>query len=376
MKLLPATKVALKFAAVCALAYGGWRGYTAYHLSKIELTSIAPDSVNLIAVAPGPGFRIIVANQVAQLVETSGEFQSSGAGDESYDSGIKRRVPIREMLGALAGDPAALGRFLYVMTGQREDDLPPVRQVWKAEEVKRALDGDAALQAKLEKDLNVRLDGTPLTTFTLQAIENGIVLEVPITARVSSGGRGPITTSIQRPFRPSFAKSVSDKISESPADIGLDKVAAIYKQKYEEWKAEPDSRQDLRKDLLDALDTSKLQSAIEGPEKLLAQTQVILNSNHILSASYEKNQATGKGALFDLRLQLTSEGRDRLWKYSHDRTGFQLLFVVDGIAIAAPRITHEMWQSDILMSQLPDEVLVRDAVDTINKLARKGNSRS
>jgi hypothetical protein len=66
----------------------------------------------------------------------------------------------------------------------------------------------------------------------------------------------------------------------------------------------------------------------------------------------------------------SDEGRKRLWKYSINEVGSQILLLVDGIAIAAPRIQHPLTQSQLSIKGLPDEVLVSDAADAMNKSRR------
>ena len=78
--------------------------------------------------------------------------------------------------------------------------------------------------------------------------------------------------------------------------------------------------------------------------------------------------------MFDLSVDVSDEGRRRLWKYSKERVGTQLLLVADGIPIAAPRIQHELAQDSLTITQMEDEVLVRDAVEMLNQkrdLAKK-----
>ena len=110
------------------------------------------------------------------------------------------------------------------------------------------------------------------------------------------------------------------------------------------------------------------------PQRVLENAAVILNDDQIISAS-AKTYKANKRELTDITINLTDEGRDRLWKYSHDRQGFQLLLVVDGIAIAAPRISHELSQRDVTISQLPDASLAEEAVDLMNKKPTGGNAR-
>ncbi len=74
----------------------------------------------------------------------------------------------------------------------------------------------------------------------------------------------------------------------------------------------------------------------------------------------------------DLTIEMTDEGRRRLWQYSEDKIGTQLLLIVDGVAIAAPKISHELAQGELTITQMADEGLVKeDTVNAINK-GKKG----
>jgi hypothetical protein len=75
-----------------------------------------------------------------------------------------------------------------------------------------------------------------------------------------------------------------------------------------------------------------------------------------------------------LTLRLTEDGRMRLWKYSHDHPGFQLLLTVDGVAIAAPRISTELVEPQVTLTQVRSETLVQDATDLIQSLTQ-GNAQ-
>jgi preprotein translocase subunit SecD len=79
--------------------------------------------------------------------------------------------------------------------------------------------------------------------------------------------------------------------------------------------------------------------------------------------------------LHDLTINMTEEGRRRLWQYSKSRVGTQLLLIADGIAIAAPRIQHELAQGNLTITQMRDEVLLRDATDMLNKKSERTVSK-
>jgi preprotein translocase subunit SecD len=85
----------------------------------------------------------------------------------------------------------------------------------------------------------------------------------------------------------------------------------------------------------------------------------------ISSASYEP-VSNNRGTFYDVTLEVTEVGRKRLWRYSRENPGFQLLFTTDGVAIGAPIISGELMSKSVKMSQMPDEGLVKEAVDAIS----------
>ena len=69
--------------------------------------------------------------------------------------------------------------------------------------------------------------------------------------------------------------------------------------------------------------------------------------------------------MFDLDLHVTDDGHLRLWQYSKLHPHDQLLLVSDGVAIAAPRIRHELVSPDLTIVQMPDEGLLQQAVESL-----------
>ena len=130
-------------------------------LRNEHFSPVAPGRVNLVGINPGAGYQIIIANDVAQLIVSQGGFgaKETEAGGATEGS-IKKRVPMREMLGVLRGDGSKLGPFVMKMNDQdKEDEWPPIRVDWTKADLDKAIAGDPKLKAKLEHDLNVHLDG-------------------------------------------------------------------------------------------------------------------------------------------------------------------------------------------------------------------------
>ena len=108
-----------------------------------------------------------------------------------------------------------------------------------------------------------------------------------------------------------------------------------------------------------------MEQRLEIPRRLLASATVVLNERSITDASSRDYPSNDGKTLSDLTVNLTDEGRRRLWKFSKDRVGDQILLVADDVAIAAPRIEHELALSEFTVTQLRDKVLVDGAVATI-----------
>ena len=367
-------KIAVGFAAVAVAIFYGPRLYSDWRVGQIELHEIKPGSVNIVGVDLGQGFRIVVANQMAQLRQVSAADSmkqgSGGVGGDDQDSDSnttrKSRIPMREMMQSLQGNEEALSRFTMVLNDFHEDDLPPERIYWTAEDLKKALGGDATLKAKLVNDLNINLDGSPLPEVRVKSLEDGIVMKLPVPVKVNvAGEKKTLTATVLVPYKPKLLQRVELAI-EKKSDINNAIIMGYYLDESKKVVANPKLREDVAGSLQTYLDSKSLARMGEPAERVLASATVVVNESMITKASYNSYSSTN-GKLHDLSIELTGEGSDRLWKYSKGRVGTQLLLVADGIPIAAPRIQHELSQRSLDITQLPDEVLVREATDLINK---------
>src|SRR5438067_584005 len=111
-KLRSSTKILMGSLVLAAAAYYGHQAWSDYTIGREHFSPVAPGRVNLVGINPNAGYRIILANDVAQVVETQGGFaakedQNGGA----TEGAIKKRVPMRELLGVLRGDGKSLGEF-------------------------------------------------------------------------------------------------------------------------------------------------------------------------------------------------------------------------------------------------------------------------
>lgn len=366
------TKIAVGFVLLAAAVYFGRNLWGAYNVDHLVFDEIQPGKVNLVAVNPGAGFRVIVANQAAQLVEGStGAFDAPDSegttdSDDTSGDGGKKRIPIKELLLSLQGNEAALSKFVMTMNDLRESNLPPERIIWKAEDIQKAFKGDVALSKKLESDLNVKLDGTPLDHLSRSALFNGIVIDSPVTVTVPVGNQTrQLTARILEPFKAKLMRQVERQV-ERKFDVSNEMLAGYYKDEVAKLLADPKQTENVRHSLEDQIRESRLQAYAAAPEKVLRNAKVVVNDGLIQRASYDKIVTQNGKPLFNLTIDLSEEGQKRLWKYSRERPGFQLLLIVDGIAIAAPKMNGELSRDEVTITQLPDEGLVKDAVDQMN----------
>jgi len=382
----PSTKIFLGFLFIIAACWGGWQLYSDWRVSNIKFTPIEPGKVNLVGIDLSGGYRITVSNQVAQLVESRdrvdtpakggglfGGFSMGGA-DQSDDSGggsssgsSKRRVPIAELIKSLQGDVTALGKFVMAENDLNEDDLPPVRVTWSDTDIIKALNGDPVLRAKLEKDLNVKLDGTPLPYIRPDAMWDGIVIQAHVPIHVNIGGMPRLLQApILLPFKADLMSKVERDV-EQKSNLTDDTIRIYYQQ--EAQKVTDANRENVAETLKTTVAPEHLGHYAGNPESILGKAVILINENYVTKASVEA-VPTDTGTLYNLALDLTPDGVDRLWYYSKHRVGFQLLLISNGVAIAAPTIRHELTSSPLVITKLPDQALAKDAADTINNRSK------
>ena len=351
---------------VLGLVWGCIKAWSCVSLASYKPIPIKPGEINLVAVKRGAGYRIIVSNGTAHLVELTGD-AAFDAPDTTQDADTqdKGRLPMKEALLALQGDAEALGEFVMAVNKSKPDDLPPVQVVWKAEDLLKALTGDAILASKLEHDLNTKLDGAPLDTFSLNAILNGIVIDSPVTVQVPiEGSSKPIVCRIREPYKTLFAGSI-EKMIDDRFNPTKEAMIGFYREKANQTLKEG-RKENVSESLRSRIDHEKLQSWAVGPERILANMTVLISESQMTNATMSTFSGPEPSILSNVTLKLTEDGRMRLWKYSHENPGFQLLLTVNGIAIAAPRITTELAASEVKLTGIPSKELVEDAVSAIN----------
>jgi hypothetical protein len=351
--------------------------YSSLRLSGFNPSRVEPGRVNLIALPRQSGYRVIVSNGIAHLVEAGDEQKLESPDSDQQVQRDAPRLPIRELLQSLQGDPKALGKLTMAVNKMSEEAIPPNPVVWRTEDVESAILGDAVLRKRLERDLLMTLDGRPLEEFTVSAIQSGIVLEIPVPTEVPVGSETKtVVARVQEPFRTDFVSRVESRIAEK-FNPTKEMLAGFYRDeaaKVAQQAAETGKWPDVAGMLRSRYSPSRIENLKRVPQELLEMVDVVVSDAHLTGAKFRAYDGPSKRKLCDIKLSVTEEGRMRLWKYSNRHPGFQLLLTVDGVAIAAPRIRTELAEREVTLTRLPSEVLVSDAVDLINQTVSERKS--
>lgn len=375
-RILPSTKILIGAVVVMGLGWFGYNQITGAMILNEKFTPIKPDRVNIVGIDTSAGYYIIVANQVAQLVlgERSKNFEAPEHGSSGGDAEKKRRVPIRELLLSLEGDEKALARLVMSLNELSDAELPSYPVIWKAEDMRKALSGDKALRTKLEQDLNVTLEGSPTASLKVSGIQEGIVIESPVSVKVPIEGKQTVLTAIIREeFRSRFMAELDNTLSDKK-ELTPAMITGYYRDAAQKLLDNPDRRENVRSTLEGRIDPKRLAQLAELPERVLNSVTVIVNSSLMESATSKEYAASDGKPLFDITVKVTEEGRKRLWQYSKRHVGAQILVVWDGIAVAAPTISHELAFPEVTISQLTDPTLASDTAAAINELAKSRKS--
>lgn len=358
-----------------AIVYSIWTYGVGAYVGRMKFEPIPPGPVTVLGLRSGSGFRIRVVNQVAQLVKlapgqeklTEGDTgEDSGSDDSSSSTNSGQIIVMRDLLGSLAGDPKYLASFVEDINKLHDEKTwPSLEIVWKAEDIAKAISGDPVLSKKLVQDLNVQLDGTPLNTLSRRALENGIIVDSPVILHVKVGDeQKQLVARVEVPYTPQI-------LGKTGADFAkkfnvTDQIRSAYYAAHVEAEAKGDEpRENVKASLMNLINPEELAKYASEPERILNSCDVVITDKFITHASYEKTPINGHD-FFTLNVDVNDEGRKRLWQYSHNHMGDQLLLVSNGVAIAAPVIHHELFSSQLQVNQMPDEVLVQDAVQSIN----------
>lgn len=369
MKMNPSLKAVLIGGGVLGALYGAYWGYGELQLKDFVVTPVTPGEVNMIAFDATGKYRIRVANRVATLVELSGdatERRASSMGTADEDA---RRIPIREMLGALQGKEDDLSYLISSMNKFKDDDLPGKEIIWTASDIKKAVEGDTLLQAKLEADLLMQLDGTPSDRISLTALMNGIVIELPIPMEINVGGEmKTVTGKIKLPFKTRLMEAF-EKLSSEKATLSQDFIIGNYELLAKSILEGTSNKEELGKTLANLVSDTQIERYRQAPAQLLQSAEVLINDAHLRGCEIKTYQDDRGSTITDMSIRVNDEGRKRLWKHSRDTKGFSLMLIVDGVAIAAPEVVSQLGGSEVKISRLMEQRLAEEAKDKINVIS-------
>lgn len=367
------TKIGIGTALVFGVSYFGYQAFAAFQVDRIVFQDLKPGAFNLVGVNTGRGFKIIVSNEVAQLVEFDPEKEKGFEGETGEEADVtnKRRVPLKDMLLSLQGDEQAAGKLVVSLNDTlRKQELPANEVLWKASELRKALDGDAVLKKKLEEDLNVTLDGQPLDKIRPASLQNGIVVEGYLPLKANIEGK-PVTLQapVRQPFTARFAENVR-KHYESNFNPSKEVITGFYLEEATKLKSRPGDVQDVRKGLENLIDQDNLTRQFgDAPNRILNNSQIVITEKFFNDVSLTTREVSGGKQVCDIHLDLNDEGRKRLWQYSRRNPGKQLLFIgLDGLAIAAPRIGSEMAEPRQTIKNVQNPTLAQEVVASIKTL--------
>lgn len=367
LKVPMSVRIAVTAAAVIAAGWLGWQAYARQRLGSFQMTEIAPGQVNLVAVRPEAGWRIIVSNSMAQLAEVTGGMEHEVNDDEAQNG---KRLPMREFIASMRGDGESLGYLAEKLADITDESIPENAPRWSVADIEKAIGGDAQLQKELEADLQCRLDGRPMDAVSISSLINGIIIEVPVTATIRIKGQLQEVKGIVRsPYKADLAEAVSRTIS-TKFNPKPEYVAGVYVEEGLKVLNGERKKEDVRLALKSRYSPGRIKSLIEKPQNLLDNSTILITDSHLDGATVDEYQA-GRKMYADITLNVNDEGRMRLWKYSHEHPGFQLLLVVDGLAYAAPRISNELAERYIQITRMTEPDMAKEAVTRIQEVVKE-----
>ncbi|HVT13370.1 MAG TPA: hypothetical protein VHE55_13975 [Fimbriimonadaceae bacterium] len=365
-------KIAIGFALFALLAVYGYHYANLFLLGREHFPRLVPGNVNIVGLDTSAGYGILVENRVAKLVMGSGGSFGPGKMNEKdleSSDGDRHFIPIKDMLQGMQGNVPSLSYFVQRLNDISDDDLPPDAPVWKTEDIEKAIKGDDALRKKLVEDINVNLDGTPLDHLHKSALQNGILIDTPVPLTITHGAtKRTVVARVKRSYHPIFISAVENDLNGKWANDQM--IATQYAAEAQKLKDGQTQKENVPERLLSFASDAKRLGRV--PQQILDSITCVINENQITGARYVPVD-TPKGKVYSLLISLTDEGTKRMWQFSNDRVGDQLLLTVRGVAIAAPFIDHALSSNELEITRMEDESLVKDAVDTINEKRAQKN---
>lgn len=362
-------KGALIFSSVVLSAIGLWFlvpwAYARIFILPLKFERLEPGRLSLIGITL-VGERIVVSNGVAQLEEGTGnEFsaQTGSVGGIGAPSGT--RIPMRGLVGSLQFRPEAVSELVASLNRIDLNDLPPEDAVWTKEAIEKALSGDPDTLRKLERDIGATLEGSPVNEFRRDHLLSGIYIRIPVPVQVpASNGNKTVIGEVTVRYKTRIAQQVaSHRLVKDRYEISNASLSAVYDEIAE--RIEQEGRENVRNSLERLISNERAKELARPAELLLKRVLVLVNETLITGASFSSRVNSEGDTLYTIDFDLATEGKQRLWQYTHLHPGCQLLFVFDGSAIAAPVVQHEMKYSTASITNITDGTTAEEAVKYI-----------
>ena len=361
MKVRATTKILFGFVGLIGLAYVGRFGYTKWQLVGVDLKPIPSSDFCLLAIGPKANVKTIIANRMVQIVESSDKFGGeAGIGGGVESGAVKKRIPVKELVGVLGGDADSAQSFVKKMREFNEDsEAVDETPMWTKEDLEKAIASPGALRTKLEFDIGTSIDGKPKPILNRLSFFYGIRIKVPITFTAPNAKGETIQTVDIVTFKPKilnrFYKQMQTKFYDKSQ---LQNFYASY------LKEETPELQDIGATLKAIFAGTEASSELRKAEQIAKYSTILVNQPMIESVSME-TQSEGKAITYDLKIRLNSEGKNRLLKFSSEG-GTQILVISKGVAIAAATIGTQLSSQELVIKQIADRQLLEDAVSLIH----------
>ncbi len=357
MKLRATTKILLGFIGLVGLAYGGRYGMTKLQLRGVDLHPIPSSDFCLVAIGPKANVKTIIANQMVQIVESSDRFSGDSGGESGMESGaVKKRIPVRELIGVLGGDPDSAQAFVKKLRDHTdEDESVEAAPVWTKSDLQSAIAVKSPLREKLEHDLGVTINGQMNPVINRLAYFYGIRIKVPITLNAPNAKGQKIDTFDIVSFKPKvmsrFYKQMQTKFYDKA------QLQTYYTSFLKDDKTDPQDIGDTLKRIFAGVEGS---DELKKAENIARYSTILVNQPMIEKVSMEE-QSDGRVVTYDLKIGLNAEGKSRLLKFSSEG-GKQILVVSKGVAIAAAIIGTQLNSQELVIKQIANKRLLEDAV--------------
>ncbi|MCL6624696.1 MAG: hypothetical protein K6T17_08805 [Fimbriimonadales bacterium] len=366
MKLRGGTRFALAVIVILTAAYGvNW--LVSEIVPPKHLATIPPSETAILGMKLR-GEKIIVMNGIAHLVYGAGsEYGVDPTKD--LDTATGRKIPLKALVGTLRGEEAGATELVEALSKIERENIPPEEIIWNKADIEKALAGEPQVRAKLERQLNTTLEGKPTPLIIPNYLHSGIYIRLPVPVMIPSsyGGHTVIAYPLLAYRTQLASRTVNHRIIVEKAFPTHADWEGAYEDAWKQLQKEG-SPENVAESLRSLISDARARALAKPVEDLLSRVTVLLTEEHIMGAGKKRiRNPEGKGFWYTITLNLNEEGRMRLWRYTHENPGCQLLFVVNGVAIAAPFVKQEMKYSTAEITNITDEDLVDEALRALHQ---------